>query len=311
MANVPKKNSSFNLQDSVDRYQIQQVHANLDTIVIFCRRLPRKIRSELEQLIGKRPRINKTGEWGHLIFLHQPSRPTLDYLRDKDRQTTNPAYALTLNRVDTGVEFITVEQEYANEMQFDVERHVHLKWNRAVGVRDYDGTLYWQGAGKSRNLVAYADKPARTVEGKHPCFRLELRLNQQTLKRYGLTTIDDLVHLNPSDLFNRMTRYVHFENKDEIRLREKVIRRESIRLTRGKGKVVSSHRLIRRYENRGYVGKRINNYFQRYGIILSHNRRLTAKDRKGNWLQSLIPTIIELPTIEKTMEFGELQCLGT
>lgn len=188
------------------KYSILETNANIDTLELFCRSLPHGIRRQLQTLQGKRVRIRRADKWGWVSCVNQPNCEVLHYLAtrmDALWKCGPDVCHLSIHRVDIGVEFLTAEPEYGNELQWYLERHVVLKWNRRLGVRDAYGTSYWNEARSPRNIVAYSDKQSRMVSGECGCCRLEIRLLRTALIRYKLTEIGSIVAINLQMLFQK------------------------------------------------------------------------------------------------------------
>lgn len=291
MLNIAEVRTDF--YSPVDQYKITGTLAYIDTLALFCRQLPAYIRKDLERAVGKRIRIKQVFR-GYLIFLHQPTTKTLDTLANKQRETANSYYyRLTMSRLDLAVDFLTTEREYANELQYHLERHLKLLYSREMGTVEYGDTVYWKRRGRQRNLTAYTEQAARMGgDTQEPCFHLELRLRKQAIEKLDLQTINSLYTLNPREVFQRMVRYVSFTEQEETKRRERYIRKES-------------KRKADRYQNREDAERRLRGFLDRFSIILSHQLPHRKRDGKQDWLTSLVPGFMSIPGIVIIKEFSE------
>lgn len=284
MLNINKSDGvcNGNAPDIVQTW-IRRTVANLDTLELWVRFLPSGIR-KLDRLVGKRVRI-KQCKVGFTLCLNQPTREVLEYLIEMtDRQRANePKSAwLHVQRVDIGVDFITAELEYANELQWHLERHLLLKWKRSIGVRDERGTSYWNGANSPRNLVAYSDKPSRMTVAGDPCCRLELRMKRVALKRENLVVLSTLMAINPQQLFQRHLKWVEFNEDAEQTLVDSHARKHAID-HEGLSETKSM------WNERSYLFNRYRELIRRSQLILSHRRNRTSQG-----ILALIPSNIML-----------------
>ena len=176
----------------------------VDTVELFFRSIPVGLRKSVEKIIGKRVLIKpcKDGRgkiWGYRLAVNQPTLEILSFFAEFQ---TN--HWCRVSRLDLAVDFITDTQDRADALALYLWQHLVLRYRRKGLLKTMKSTGYWSLKSCSKNLVLYADKPARTVEGHPPCAHLQLRiLRAGAVERAGLDSIDALITLNIAENINR------------------------------------------------------------------------------------------------------------
>jgi hypothetical protein len=176
---------------------IKRKFAFYDTTAFFTRRLPTGARTHLEQLYGKRIRIEpvnpRPGQRRSPGVTISPQRPTLALLRALEGQ-----YRATPSRLDPCLEFITDNPKALWEALVD---RLWMRWptsrRRPQIVEGH--TAYFARSGANRNLVLYwhdRDGIARSKVTNEPCVRLEIRLRTRALHSQQLDTVDRMLAIN-------------------------------------------------------------------------------------------------------------------
>lgn len=202
---------------------VDKVETYIDTIEMFFRRVPKGLKRETERIHGKKVQIKrcKNAHRVHgyrLIINDQPSAQLLLFL-----QQVMERHWCRLCRVDVACDFITPSQREANAIAVHLKHCLVLRWRRAGFMWSEGGTVYWCEGRTNRNLVLYADKPARRCDKETPCAHLELRfLNTGSVRRAGLGTVESLIRLDGIGLLSRHVKVLQF---DADRFKKRIIKK--------------------------------------------------------------------------------------
>jgi hypothetical protein len=221
ITNVKVKGERINLQQVIPRSEIATY---IDTVELFFRSIPIGLRKSVENIIRKRLLIKackgRRGKiWGYRLVLNRPSYELLRFFAGL--QLT---HWCCVSRVDLAVDFITETQGHADVVALFIRQHLVLRHRRKDLLKKVESTVYWNSKSRAKNPVLYADKPARTIEGRPPCAHFELRiLRARAIKRAGIVSIDSLIALDVAAAINR---YVYLlPSFDADRFASAIIRR--------------------------------------------------------------------------------------
>lgn len=203
----------------------------LDTVHLHFRgkTLPTGIRTAIERVHGKRPRIEPfwlsdergTALLGHTIILQRPQPRTLKLLGKLQRK-----HDATLSRVDCSYEWIPVNATREQCLAWIME-HVLQKDRRKDWLNIYEQTVYWAPDGErgvtARNLVLYADLASK-IDGTPRAIKTEIRLHRPKtiLAVTGCRYADELIDLNPKRVWDACCRTTSF---DLQQFKRKIFRR--------------------------------------------------------------------------------------
>lgn len=128
------------------------------------------------------------------IRLHQPQPDALMFL-------AKVAGEYLVNRIDIAVDFITASREAADELREFLNRHLTQRWHGKRRRITVEGTIYFSRAWRRRNIALY-----NLREAPHTC-HLETRLyGAQTLRRYGIRSLRDVIDFDGGAVITRNCR---------------------------------------------------------------------------------------------------------
>lgn len=176
-------------------------HCYLDTIELFVHSLNEAQWRAIRALCQVKPVVNRHNGYiagSRLIFnqtLHAPTKARLQRLQQLLGDTK---YSIV--GVDVAAD---INDLGAKEV---IRQTAVLKWARTP-LQDHNGTIYFSGLKRRGTmLVVYNDKPDRFTA--MPCTHIELRLRGSAcLKRNGIVCLDDILALNPRQLFARRLKF--------------------------------------------------------------------------------------------------------
>jgi hypothetical protein len=186
--------------------------ATIDTIEIFTRfpNWPRPVSviASIQDVYVRRCNDRRRNIVGYMTIVHQPKPRTWALLK-----LIQTHYRGVISRVDVAYDFVGPEPFAFKEWLL---RHVLLKHRRQGRMLDIDDVTYYimQIDRKRRSaidLVLYPDLHCK-VTGEVDCSHAEIRfLGSQSAKRAGFVTIDDVVNIDPAEVFARYLRLVDYD----------------------------------------------------------------------------------------------------
>jgi hypothetical protein len=133
-------------------------------------------------------------EYRFRIRLHQPQPDALMFL-------AKVASEYLVNRIDIAVDFITASREAADELREFLNRHLTQRWHGKRRRSTVEGTIYFSLPWRRRNIAVY-----NLREAPHIC-HVETRLyGAQTLRRYGIRSLRDVIDLDGGAIITRNCR---------------------------------------------------------------------------------------------------------
>jgi hypothetical protein len=194
-------------------------YAYIDSIEILVRKRFRldKLRAIQRTKLWDEPCKDRDGNiWGWRVIISQPSRKTLHYLEEVQRDNGGSVF-----RFDIAIDLIAKDEIDAEELKSLVLTRALLKWRPKGPMLNIEGlddftTTYWIEQNKrkrrsNRDLALYADKPSK-VTGEINCVHLELRfLNTRSCKKAGISSAKDLIDLNPAEIFAKNVKFTDFD----------------------------------------------------------------------------------------------------
>jgi hypothetical protein len=185
---------------------------SIDTIEVFTRvpQWPRPVHAiaAIQDVYVRNCYDRRRNLVGYLTIVHQPTPRALALLKRIIED-----YHSLLCRVDVAYDFVGPDPEAFKEW---LVKHVLLKYRRQGFMLDIDDTTYFvaQRNRKRRSaidLALYPDNHCK-VTGEVDCSHAELRfLGSRSCRRAGFETIDDVVNLNPAEVFARYLRVVDYD----------------------------------------------------------------------------------------------------
>jgi hypothetical protein len=185
---------------------------------------------DVEMLFRKRFRLNELrrlqgerkcwweeckGRDGYVFFyrlvVKRPDQKTLKYLAQLQQQHKGKIF-----RIDLALDLITANEADAEALNDWLLKHTMLRWRRKGHMLDIENTFYWIEQRKrkrrsNREVVLYPDRESK-ITGEVDCVHLELRfLNVSACRTAGLSQIDSLLDLDPSEVIKKHLKFTSFD----------------------------------------------------------------------------------------------------
>jgi hypothetical protein len=171
------------------------ISAYIDTVEVFFWQLRRNSPWRQLRSLG----MLRRSKWGWRLSRNQPSRVAV----------------LQLDRLTRCLQGVLTRFDVALDMQVDDPPKLQnwlvssssLRWRKAGPLVTHQGEpRYWAPQRSPRNLVLYGDRHNK-MTGETPCVHLELRFRGKSVRAQGITTVAQLLTLNPRQLFQKHVRW--------------------------------------------------------------------------------------------------------
>lgn len=239
---APQKKCEYSLKARIDtvRSMCLDRHIYIDTIALLVKGdvVSRK-KMALRGLIGALPIVFPSRCVGHThLRLHRPNIETIQYVMDEF-----PDHKVS--RADIAMDFIVPSRDEAEVVSELILQALTMKWRRKGAVICVEETSYYNRKGKSRNIVAYADRVSK-ITGEAVAHIELRRFTSDSCRSIGLCNLRDTLMIDLVDAIRRQVKLSTFN----WALVEKQFVDEAGKIVQKQGAPYPNSRLYNRYSTR-------------------------------------------------------------